>query len=121
MEDQTIYSSTPLDTRNQAYLDMIANETGLNKQYKLILTAIICRGGSAIFDEIADGTSLPKNIVTARVNELVHDYEILYFIKDKKKENPLTKKQNTLWFINYSKFNELSLVFSKKSKRKGAA
>jgi len=120
MEDTVKHSGSSLDTRNQAYLDMIANETGLNEQYKLILKFIINAGGSAIFDEISAGTGIPKNVVTARVRELVKDYEILYCIKDTKKENPISGKMNTLWFINYNKFNEHSLVFSKKPKRKVA-
>lgn len=120
MEDSVLYSGSSLDTRNQAYLDMIANEEGLNEQYKLILKFIISSGGSAIFDEISAGTGIPKNVVTPRVNELVHDYEILFSIKGSKKQNPISKLPNTLWFIDYNKFNELSLVFSKKSKRKVA-
>jgi len=106
-------NATPVQSRNQSYLDIIANEKSLNDNYKLILSFIIRNGGSAIFREISAETGIEINIVTARVNELVHDYEILYS-DGERKINPVSNKPNILWKINYDKFNLFNLSFHRK-------
>lgn len=112
-----VSTATPVESRNQAYLDLLADEQGLNDQYKLILKFIISlKVPGAIFGEIEAGTGIPINVVTARVRELVVDYGLLYTDKTRR-INPVSKKPNTVWYVNFLKFHELGL-FCTKFKRK---
>ena len=80
----------------------IKNSVTQNQNLLKVLEAILTLGGSATDREIQELTGLEINIITARRNDLKKLGWVTSY-PDKKKKDPETGANNTLWFADFNK------------------
>lgn len=119
--------------RNDAYLKIVEDDRYLNEKCKIILKALVNRGGRAIMAELSEDTGIPIHLVSARMNDLVALKAVrvnvvgFELVKGKqrniieKKLNPATNIHCTVWYVNDEAFNRLGGLGFGVRKERGAA